>query len=113
MKALRNCCSPETALATIAAPMLVGFLCVGSAQAQSEFDVASIRQHQGDINIVGLQISGTRVSETAVTVRDLIMDAYGLKGYQLEAPERLLESPDRYGHCGQSSRRKRSNSGKD
>ena len=75
--------------AAIAGSALIGLLSVPNGCAQSqpakrpEFEVASIRPHQGMITVVGLDISGSRVTVSASTLSDLITDAYRLNDYQL------------------------------
>ena len=80
---------------------LVGFLLVPGTYAQSPlteppaFEVASIRQHAGPITVSGVDISGSRVTASALTVSDLISYAFSLKGYQLTGLTDWMQS-DRY-----------------
>jgi uncharacterized protein (TIGR03435 family) len=69
-------------------------LSLGVACGQS-FEVASIKLHQGPVSMIGTAISGTRVTMTAYTVSNLIMDAYGLKDYQVAGATSWIGS-DRY-----------------
>ena len=63
------------------------WITAGGAQAQPasrpEFEVASIKLHNGPISMSGLETSGTRVAVDASTVSDMIALAYHLKDYQL------------------------------
>jgi uncharacterized protein (TIGR03435 family) len=77
------------------------FMCVpfGHAQSQSparaEFEVASIKLHQGMLIMSGLETSGARVTVNASTVSDLIVLAYNVKDYQLAGVADWMRS-DRY-----------------
>jgi bla regulator protein blaR1 len=51
--------------------------------AQPAFEVATIRPHSGDIRMVGVDISASRVTATAMTARELITFAYDLREYQV------------------------------
>ena len=82
-----------TTLKCIAGVALLGLFCVADGRAQ--FEVASIRLHTGPLIVSGLDISGSRVTISASTVSDLIIGAYGLKGYQLEGASDWMQS-DRY-----------------
>ncbi|HEY6343329.1 MAG TPA: M56 family metallopeptidase [Bryobacteraceae bacterium] len=48
-----------------------------------EFEVASIKPHQGPVTVYGLGISGTTVGELAATLAYLVKDAYYLKEGQV------------------------------
>lgn len=64
---------------------------------QSErFEVASIHLHTGVLTVSGgLDISGSRVSIPASTLRELVVSAYNLKDYQVEGATEWMQS-DRY-----------------
>ena len=65
----------------------------GSAQSRPGFEIASIRQHEGVISVVGgLFVSGTSVTVPASTVSDLIGNAYDLKDYQLAGVTNWMRS---------------------
>jgi len=53
------------------------------AAAQSEFEVASIRPHPGEINYSSNFLTGGMYRGVAITLNDLILDAYGLQRYQV------------------------------
>jgi uncharacterized protein (TIGR03435 family) len=50
---------------------------------QPEFEVASIKPHQGSVTVYGLGISGQTVVETAATLTYLVKDAYYLRDEQV------------------------------
>jgi uncharacterized protein (TIGR03435 family) len=52
---------------------------------RAEFEVASIKPHQGPITVSGLGISGPRIVETAVNLLDLVTEAYNVKYDQVSA----------------------------
>ena len=81
-------------IATIAGYALISAL---YAQAQRpEFEVASVRLHQGTIVAIGgLDISGSHVTVPASTVADLVVNAFGIKDYQLAGAADWMRS-DRY-----------------
>ena len=56
--------------------------CLALAQ-QPAFEVASIRSHGPEVRVVGLNISGPRVSIEAFALANLITYAYDLKSYQV------------------------------
>lgn len=84
-----------------AAIALLALLFVPNARAQSqpgarpEFEVASIKLHQGSLTMSGLDISGARVSVYASTVAELIAIAYNIRDYQLTGVSGWVQS-DRY-----------------
>jgi uncharacterized protein (TIGR03435 family) len=53
------------------------------AAAQSSFEVASIRPHEGRVAVVSSTISGPRVRVVAYGLTGLLMEAYDMKYYQL------------------------------
>jgi uncharacterized protein (TIGR03435 family) len=57
----------------------------GAVSAQPQFEVASIKAHDGPVTISGTSFSGSRVTEAAVTLIDLVTDAYGLRYDQVAA----------------------------
>lgn len=86
----------------IAGGVLTAVVCLAHARAQPapalrpEFEVASVRLHEGIITAVGgLDISGSRVTVPASTVADLVANAYGIKDYQLAGAAEWMRS-DRY-----------------
>jgi uncharacterized protein (TIGR03435 family) len=91
----------EVRVAMKAAPALLALLCVADARAQSqpatgpEFEVASIKLHQGMLTRSGLDISGASVSAYASTVAELIAIAYAIREYQLTGVSGWVQS-DRY-----------------
>jgi len=56
--------------------------CAASGQ-QPAFEVASIRSHGPEVRVVGLSISGPRVTVEAFALANLITYAYDLKPYQV------------------------------
>jgi uncharacterized protein (TIGR03435 family) len=48
-----------------------------------KFEVASIKLHQDPVSAVGIDISGTRVTVSAMSVSNLVRYAYDLKSYQV------------------------------
>ncbi len=65
----------------------VFFLLASIAAAQSEFEVASIRPHPGVITHSSNFLTGGMYRGIAITLTDLVEDAYGLQRYQVaDAP---------------------------
>ncbi len=62
-------------------------LLAAGAYAQSSFDVATIRPHVTDIRKVAVDIEGSRITATAMTVRELIAFAYNMPEYQIQQGE--------------------------
>jgi bla regulator protein blaR1 len=60
-----------------------------------EFEVASIRPHSGPNLYSGIEVSGPRITGTFMSVRDLIVYAYGLKPYQISGAAAWITS-DRF-----------------
>jgi uncharacterized protein (TIGR03435 family) len=56
---------------------------VAVASAQPAFDVATIRPHTTPIMKVAVEIEGSRITATAMTVRELIAFAYNVPEYQV------------------------------
>src|SRR5687768_13518771 len=57
-------------------------------QAKAAFDVASIRAVDDTTTVrLGFQATGSQVRVAAMSVRDLLVMAYGLKPQQIEGPE--------------------------
>jgi len=69
----------------------LAFLISLTVAAQS-FDVASIKLHAGLVTTVDLSISGTRVTVSAMTLADLIADAYNVKFYQVSGGPKWAHS---------------------
>ena len=61
----------------------VFFLLASVAAAQTEFEVASIRPHPGVINYSSNFLTGGMYRGVAITLTDLVEDAYGLQRYQV------------------------------
>ena len=73
------------------------FLSVAAMAQGPSFEVASIRPHQGAIQRIGVSWDGTEVTIHASTVRDIVMNAYALKPYELEgATGWMVSESDRY-----------------
>jgi uncharacterized protein (TIGR03435 family) len=64
-------------------PFVFSSICGAAFAQRAEFEVASIRLHQGEVTVSGLSISGTRVAETAVNLMDLVIDAYNVRSDQV------------------------------
>ena len=65
------------------------------AQTRPEFEVASVRpsgEQPLDQVAVGVQISGSQVRITAMTLRDYLVAAYRLKPFQVAGPDRLSQA---------------------
>jgi uncharacterized protein (TIGR03435 family) len=56
------------------------------------FDVASVRPHTGDVVVVGGQFSGPHIRLVALTLTDLIGDAYNCARYQIAGTQGWIES---------------------
>jgi uncharacterized protein (TIGR03435 family) len=59
------------------------------------FEVASIRPHRGEIVMMGGQFSGPRIRLVALTLADLVGDAYHCDRYQISGAQAWIES-ERY-----------------
>lgn len=59
------------------------------------FEVASIRPHHGEVLMVGGQFSGPRIRLVALTLLDLVGDAYHCERYQISGAQGLIAS-ERY-----------------
>ena len=69
--------------------LLVLALAGGSLYGQAgarKFEVASIKPHVEPPHIMGVQVSGSRLTADAETVRGLVMWAYNLKNWQVSGP---------------------------
>jgi uncharacterized protein (TIGR03435 family) len=84
--------SPRASFARLAASsaVLLGFVAAApfaprwiSFAQRLEFEVASIKPHQGPVTVYGLGISGQTVVETAATLAFLVKDAYYLRDEQV------------------------------
>jgi uncharacterized protein (TIGR03435 family) len=65
-------------------------LCVSAAWAQPAFETASIRPHEGPLTTIsGFSESGPRVRLVGYTVFGLVMEAYGLKRYEVSLPPKV------------------------
>lgn len=62
--------------------MAAGLAAQGTAQAR-RFDAVSIRPADPNVRVVGRVLDPTRLSYPAVTLQTLILDAYGVEGWQL------------------------------
>lgn len=78
-------------------PRLAGLLVVsvGIVHAQATFEVASIKPHAGAVTAWGGSFHGPRLTETAITLRELIEDAYDLRNDQILGGPGWIAS-DRY-----------------
>jgi uncharacterized protein (TIGR03435 family) len=85
----------KAAIALLALLCLRGVCAQSQTDARPEFEVASIKLHQGAISMSGLDIKGNRVSAYASSTAELIAIAYDLKGYQLTGLSGWMQS-DRY-----------------
>jgi len=86
----------EDRMRIIASAVLIAVLGVANAVSGPEFEVASVRLHEGVITISGgLDISGSRVTVPASTIADLVANAYEIKDYQLAGVAEWMRS-DRY-----------------
>ena len=63
--------------------------------APAAFEVASIRPHHGDVLMVGGQFSGPRIRLVALTLLDLVGDAYHRDRYQISGAQGWIAS-ERY-----------------
>ncbi len=54
-----------------------------SQESRPAFEVASIRPHPGLAMVVGINVSGSRITISAHALQGLILTAYELEGYQL------------------------------
>ncbi len=68
---------------------------VAAAQETASFEVASIKFHPGLITMSGGGVKGATLSDTAVTLRNLIEDAYGVRTDQISGGPSWIGS-DRY-----------------
>ena len=71
------------------------FVSVGIVHAQATFEVASIKPHVGTVTAWGGSFHGPRLTETAITLRELIEDAYDLRNDQIAGGPSWIGS-DRY-----------------
>jgi uncharacterized protein (TIGR03435 family) len=78
---------------------IFGLLLVGAglaaAQETASFEVASIKFHPGLVTMSGGGVRGSTLSDTAVTLHDLIEDAYGVRRDQISGGPSWIGS-DRY-----------------
>ena len=76
---------------------LILLLAAWTGYSQTGFDVASIRLHQGPLSRIGdFSISGQRVTYGGYSPHLLVMEAYGLKGYQVASSSTKLPGYDDY-----------------
>ncbi len=60
----------------------------GQAPTKLEFEAVSVKPHAGPVTVTGLSMSGTRVEETAVSLMDLVADAFNVRLDQISnAPD--------------------------
>jgi uncharacterized protein (TIGR03435 family) len=88
-------------LAVGVVPVAVAMMSAPRLRAQSQppasmaFEVASIKPHQGDVITVGGPLSGSRVRLVAMTLTNLIKDAYHREPYQISGAQGWMDS-ERY-----------------
>jgi uncharacterized protein (TIGR03435 family) len=68
---------------------------VAAGQEPASFEVASIKFHPGPITMSGGGVKGATLSDTALTLRNLIEDAYGVRTDQISGGPSWIGS-DRY-----------------
>jgi uncharacterized protein (TIGR03435 family) len=71
------------------------FVAVGIVHAQATFEVASIKPHAGTVTAWGGSFHGPRLTETAITLFELIADAYDLRSDQISGGPSWVRA-DRY-----------------
>jgi uncharacterized protein (TIGR03435 family) len=59
------------------------FVCLGIVHAQASFEVTSIKPHPGAVTMSGGAFRGPTLTLTAISLLNLITDAYGLRNDQV------------------------------
>jgi uncharacterized protein (TIGR03435 family) len=92
---VRNALASASGYYFMRRPVVFLFVCLGIVRAQASFEVASIKPHPGTVTMSGGTFRGPRLSLAAITLLNLITDAYDLRSDQVSGGPSWASS-DRY-----------------